>query len=263
MTFLNFNKQDITLVFNLTKNNIKDRYMGSSLGVFWAIINPILFLGLYTFIFGFVFKAKAPGSESTFAYAIFLISGFVPYLSISESMNTTTNSIVSASSMVKNIVFKVECLPIASTLAAAVPFCVGLTFLGFLLLIDGNYPTWHIILLIPIVIIQFSFLSGLGFFLSATSVFIRDIAQIIPTVTIMIVFFTPIFYGKEMFPKILQKVTFLNPFYHITQPYRDILLQHHVPDLKGVAYLLFLTVILNLIGLKFFRRLKGYFTMAL
>lgn len=251
------------MIFNLSKNNIRDRYMGSILGICWAIINPILFLGLYTFIFGFIFKAKVPGSESTFAYAIFLISGFVPYLSISESMNTTTGSVVSASSMVKNIVFKVECLPIASTLTAAVPFCVGLTFLGLLLLIDGNYPTWHIILLIPIIIIQFAFLSGLGFFLSATSVFIRDIAQIIPTVTIMIVFFTPIFYAKEMLPNIVQKITFLNPFYHITQPYRDILLQHQLPDLKGIAYLLVLTVIFNLVGLKFFRRLKGYFTMAL
>jgi lipopolysaccharide transport system permease protein len=260
---LGFNKSDIKMAINLLKLSIRDKYLGSKFGLLWAVVNPVLFLGLYTFIFGFVFKAKVPGSETTFAYAIFFISGFVPYLAISEGMNTTTLSVVGSASMVKNVVFKVECLPIASTLVAAVPFSVGMFFLGILLLIDGNYPTLYIIFLVPVIVLQFALLSGLGFFLSATTVFIRDIAQIIPTVTVVIVFFTPIFYSIDMLPIVVQKVTFLNPFHHIVQAYRDILLQHQLPDWKGILYLTTVTAILNLAGLWYFRRLKGYFTMAL
>lgn len=263
MNFIGFETKDILMIFNLFKMNIRDRYLGSSLGLLWAVINPILFLGLYTFIFGFIFKTRVPGSDSTFAYAIFLISGYVPYLAIAESMGATTSSIVSAGAMVKNIVFKVECLPIASTMIASVPFFVGMVFLEILLIIDGNYPSWHIVFLIPVMILQFAFLVGLAFFLSATTVFMRDIAQIIPTITLLIVFFTPIFYTFEMLPKMVQMMTFLNPFHQITSPYRVILLQHQIPNWKGLIYLAILTIILNVAGLKYFRRLKGYFTMAL
>lgn len=75
---IKFSRKDLHMVVNAFKMNLRDRYMGSALGLFWAIINPLIFLGLYTFIFGFVFKAKVPGSETTLAYSIYLISGFEP-----------------------------------------------------------------------------------------------------------------------------------------------------------------------------------------
>lgn len=263
MTVFSFHRKDVSMIFNLFKMYLRDRYMGSSLGLVWAIINPLLFLGLYTFIFGFIFKAKVPGAETTLSYAIFFICGFVPYLAISESMSTTTTSIIGSASMVKNIVFTVECLPVASALTAMVPLSVGMVFLMLLQLINGSYPTWHIIFLIPVIMLQFAFLIGLGFFLSATTVFIRDIAQIIPTIVLFIVFFTPIFYSPELLPSIVQKLTFFNPFHHIIKPYRDIILSHQLPEWEGIIYMLILTTVINVAGLKYFRRLKGHFVTAL
>lgn len=263
MTLLGFNKQDIFTIFNIFKMNLRDKYLGSLLGRFWAIINPLIFLGIYTFIFGFIFKTKAPGSETTFSFAIWLMSGLIPYLAISEGMNTSSNSVVSGTSLVKNIVFKVECLPIASNIVAMVPFLIGMGFIVILLFIDGNYPTWHAVLLIPVIVLQFTFLVGIGFFLSATAVFIRDISQVIPTVTLIILFFSPIFYHLNSLPKVIQKITFFNPFHQIIQPYRDIIINHKLPDWQGILYIVILSAILNLLGLKYFRRLKGYFTTAL
>lgn len=136
-------------------------------------------------------------------------------------------------------------------------------FLLILLFIDGNHPTWHIVLLLPLIIIQFAFLGGIGLFLAATTVFVRDIMQALSTIIMFLMFFTPIFYTREMMPRIIQKLTFFNPLYQLTQPYRDIILYHRVPDLKGVCYIVVLAVILNVLGLKYFRRLKGYFEMKL
>jgi lipopolysaccharide transport system permease protein len=263
MQLLGFTPADGRLIINLAKMNIRDRYLGSALGLVWAVLNPMMMLGMYTFIFGFVFKARLPGAETTFAYAIWLISGLVPYMAVSEALNSTAGSVVGGAGMVKNVVFKSETLPYAATLTSAVPFTVGMIFLLILLFIDGNYPTWHVVLLVPLIFIQFIFLSGIGLFLAATTVFVRDIIQALSTVIMFLMFFTPIFYTIEMMPRIIQKVTFFNPLYQLTQPYRDIILYHRVPDLKGISYIVILAIVLNIFGLKYFRRLKGYFEMKL
>ena len=144
--FLGFERKDIRLILNMFKMNLKDKYLGSLLGTAWVVIQPLLTLGMYTFIFGFVFKARLPGADTTFAYAIWLISGLVPYLAISESLTNTTNCVITNSSLVKNVIFKTETLPFAASLIAFVPFLVGLIFLFILLLMEKNYPTWHFFL---------------------------------------------------------------------------------------------------------------------
>ena len=263
MLLLGFNAEDIRLIFNLFKMSIRDRYLGSALGLIWAILNPLVMLAMYTFIFGFIFKAKMPGADTTFAYSIWLISGLVPYMAVAEALNVTASSVVSGASMVKNIVFKSETLPYAATLSAAVPFTVGMVFLFILLFIDGNYPTWHVVFVVPLILIQFAFLGGIGLFLAATTVYIRDITQALPTVIMFLMFFTPIFYTRDMLPHFVQKITFFNPLYQMTQPFRDVILYHRLPDLPGLFFLIVMAFFLNLFGLRYFRKLKGYFEMKL
>lgn len=258
-----FDRKDIIMIINLLKMNLKDRYLGSLLGLAWAIVNPLFYLGLYAFVFGFVFKSRAPGADTTFSFAIWLISGYVPYLCISECFSNAAVSIVGCGSIVKNLSIKTECIPIAYSLVSLVPFTIGMIFLFILLIIDRNYPTWHALLILPILLLQMTFLAGIGFFLSATTVFIRDITQAIGNFLMLIVFFSPIFYPLEALPKMIQKISFFNPFYQITQPYRDVLIYHHLPHLKGVLYLALVSIFLFHFGLIYFRRLKGYFTMAL
>ncbi len=260
---LGFRKDDIRLIYNLFKMNIRDRYLGSALGLSWAVLQPTLLLGVYTFVFGFVFKSKIPGSETTLAYVIWMISGFVPYLAFADALNGTANSILGGSGLVKNIVFKSETLPIASTLTSAVPFGVGMFFLLIIITVDGNYPTWHIIALIPVIFLQFAFLAGMAFFLSSTTVFIRDITQALPTAVMLLLFFTPIFYPIDALPNVIRKFTFFNPLFQITHPYREIILYHRLPDWRGLVYMSVLSAVIILAGLKYFRRLKGYFEMKL
>lgn len=260
---LGFNVEDVRLNLNLFRMRIRDRYMGSALGAVWAILHPLLLLGTYTFVFGFVLKSKIPGADTTLAYTIWMISGFVPYLAFSEALNESANSVVGSASLVKNIVFKSETIPVAAVLTAAVPFAVGMLFLVVLLLVDGRGLTWHAVALVPVVCVQFAFLAGAALFLSATTVFIRDIAHILPTLTMLLLFFTPIFYPIEAMPAAIQKLTFWNPLYQMVRPYSDILLSHRLPDWRGLAYLVGLAMLLMVFGLRYFRSLKGYFEMKL
>ena len=79
-----FERRDLRLIVSFAKNNIRDKYLGTTLGGFWGVAQPLLMLAVYTFVFGFVFKARLPGADTTFAYAIWLISGYGPWMSIAE-----------------------------------------------------------------------------------------------------------------------------------------------------------------------------------
>ncbi len=263
MHLLDFERKDLTVIFNLWKMNLKDKYLGSFLGITWAVLQPALYLALYTFVFGYIFRVQGSGEGRALYNLVWMFSGMIPFLVFSEAITTATNSIIMSSALVKNIVFKSETIPIAYSLSAVVPLIVGLFFLVILRVADGQSFTWYILLLIPVIILQFVFLIGLAFFLSATAVFFRDIVQIVPTIMMAFLFFTPIFYSIESMPRFAADLTFFNPLYQMVQPYRDILISHTFPNLYGMAYMCVLSILLVVIGIAYFRRLKGYFEVAL
>ncbi len=263
MRLLGFDVNDIALTYNLWKMGLRDRYLGSYLGLFWAILQPTLLLVLYTFVFGIVLKVQPQGISSPIAYVIWMFSGLIPYFVFNEAISSSANSLISNASLIKNIVFKSETIPIAAVFNAIVPLIVGLIFIFLLLIIDGQMLTWHILLLLPIILLQFIFLIGLGYLLSATAVFFRDIIQLIPTLTMALLFATPIFYPIENMPAIVAKLTFFNPLYQMVQPYRGVIVNHQVPDLFGLLYFGILSLVLLMVGLFYFRKLKGYFEMVL
>ena len=224
-----FERTDGRMIYNLFKLNLKDRYMASTLGGVWAILNPIIMLSIFTFIFGFVYQAKLPGASTTLSYVVWLISGYGPWLAISEGLLNSSNAIVSNTGIVKNMAFKVEILPIASVLVSIVPLLVSLFFLGMIMVFDGNMPTWHAFMVIPVVVIMYFFMFGLGFFLSAVSVFLRDITIVLPNLLMIILFLSPIFYTLESMPRPIRLASTINPFYILTEGFRQPLVYHAIP----------------------------------
>jgi len=192
-----------------------------------------------------------------------LISGYGPWLAISEGITTATSSIVSNHSLVKNLAFKVELLPIAGGLMGVVPLIVAMVFLMILIVVDGRWPELSWLLLVPAVVVQFLLVIGVGFFLSAINVFVRDVSAVLPNVLLLILFFSPIFYPVSAFPSVLQKLAMLNPFYIISEMYREPLLRGTAPSFWSIAYGFLVSLIVFLAGLRAFRRLKPYFDSRL
>jgi lipopolysaccharide transport system permease protein len=260
---IGFNKQDVLLAFNLFKMNIQDRYLGSSLGSFWAIANPIFMLGLYTYVFGFVFKIRLPGSETTLSYVIWLISGYGPWIATTEAIMASAASVVGAAGIVKNMAFKTELLPISAAFAGLISLLVSFCFLVILMIFSGDYPSWHVLWLPCIVVIQFFFIAALGLWLSAINVFIRDLIQVLPNLLTIILFSTPIFYAMDSMPDLIKSISYVNPFHHIADSYRKVLVEHQNPNYLGLVYLIFLSLGIFLSGLAGFRRVKGSFDAVL
>lgn len=260
---LGFNRSDVLLILNFFKMNLRDKYLGTSLGTFWALINPLLMLGIYTYIFGFVFKVKLPGAETTLTYVIWLISGYGPWMALSEATMGATMSVVSGSGIVKNIAFKTEILPIASALTSVVPLAISMVFIVILMTFDGKPVSPYVLTLPLVIILQFMLVIGIGFFFATIHVFVRDFGIALPNALNAIMFLTPIFYPLDSMPRLIQLVSNLNPIYALVEAYRAPLIHGRPPDIAGLLYVFFVAALLCVIGLRVFRRAKGHFNSML
>jgi len=263
LTMFGFDYSDARLLFNLLKMNVRDKYLGSRLGSVWAVANPLLLLLIFTFVFTYVFRLRFPGMETKFSYTIWLVAGYGPWLATTEAIMSATMSVVSAAGLVKNMAFKTEILPIAAALTGLLPLGVCSSFLIVLLFADGNVLSWHALIVVLIAILQFAFIISLGFFLSVITVFIRDFGIALPNILMVVLFMTPIFYPLESLPRIMQIVSYANPFYIISEGYRQTLVHHQMPNMLGLLYLATISSGLGMFGLRIFRRLRGYLEASL
>jgi len=263
MNVIGFDRRDAKMGLGLFRMMLRDRFLGSALGLAWAVANPLLMLGIFTFVFGFVFHSRLPGATTSMSFVLWLISGYAPWLAISEGLTTSALSVAGNSSIIKNLAFKTELLPIASVLTGLVPLGVGLVFLVVLLAAVGGTPSWPW-LFVPLgVLLQFLLLAGLGLILSAVTVFVRDVALALPNVLLLVLFASPIFYPLDAFPAALRPIARANPFYVVTEMYRAPLVDHTLPSLASIAYLAVLSGLAFWAGLAFFRRLKAHFDSRL
>jgi lipopolysaccharide transport system permease protein len=260
---LGLTRRDVRLARNLLAMQVRDRYLGSTLGAAWAIANPLFMLVLYTFIFGFVLKVRLPGAETTFAYSLWLITGFGPWLATVEALTAATHSVVGASGIVKNLAMKTELLPIAATGVGLITLAVCLSFVVVLTVVDGRGVSMTIAWLPMIVAAHFALLAAIGLWLSAANVFVRDLGLALPNLLTIAMFATPIFYPLASLPPMLQRVTHANPFYVLFDAYRAVLLDHGAPSVAGLGYVAVLAAIVGAGGLVIFRRLKGQFSSML
>ena len=252
-------RQDLRLGWNLLVMQVRDRYLGSSLGATWAIANPLFMLLLYTFIFGSVLRIRLPGAETTFAYALWLIAGYGPWLATVEATTASAHSVVNASGIVKNLAIKTEWLPVAATGVGLITLAVCLLFIIALTLVEGRAPGWTLLWLPLVVAVHFGLLAAIGFWLSAATVFVRDLGLALPNLLTIAMFATPIFYPIESLPPILQRLAQINPFYILVRSYRAILLEQAAPSALGLIFVAVLAAVAGGAGLVVFRRLKGQF----
>ena len=176
--------------------NVELRHKGSHLGLIWSFLSPILMLGLYVLVFGYIFKGSfgVLPNETPVDYAMGIFLGLMIFHFVSEVMGTAPGIIVSNPNFVKKVVFPLEILPAATVGGAAFHMLIsfGLALLGILLLA----PTFGFgIFWIPVIFLPLGlFALGLGWLLSAIGVFFRDINQLIQFLSMALMWASGIFY---------------------------------------------------------------------
>src|SRR5436190_9517365 len=125
----------IDLILTLTKRELAARYRGSFLGFLWTLVTPMVMIAIFTIIFAGIFKAKFGVSASPWDYALYLFCGLLPWTAFQESLQLSSTTIVSHANLVKRVVFPLETLPVAQTLAALANQMFGTVALLLALLI--------------------------------------------------------------------------------------------------------------------------------
>jgi len=263
MTLAGFDRRDYGMLMNLFRMTLGDRFLGSSLGIVWAVLSPLLLMGIFLFVFTYVFPSRLPGRDGTLPFIIWLISGYAPWLGLSEGLSSATGSVVSSSGIVKNIAFKSELLPIVGAMLGLVPLTVGLVLIFLLQIFSGESVSLTIVVLPFVILLQLVFVSGIGLFLAALNVFLRDTALALPSILTILLFASPIFYPISAYPEGARQVLIYNPFYVLAELYRAPILHGTLPPVWMVVYITVISAAFFIGGLWWFRRLKSFFDTRL
>jgi lipopolysaccharide transport system permease protein len=247
------------LIRTMVRRDILGRYRGSFAGIFWTVINPLLLMLTYFFVFGIVLRARFPGDESRSGFALNFLAGMLPWLAFSEAAGRAPSVLLEHRNFVKKLVFAVETLPVNLVVAGLVSeFFAVLVFCAFLLAIRGGIPAsvvWLPLLLIP----QILFTAGVSWFLAALGVFARDLGQIIGFLLTLWFFLTPICYPEASVPAAFLPLFSKNPIYVLVRGYRAVFLENHAPQFVPVVNLFILSGAVFVLGHAWFYKLRKSF----
>lgn len=262
-------KGAVWLVLGLALREYRQRYQGSLLGPLWPFLYTCAMVALYSFAFSVVLKVKwdqagisAGGGIADPPFWLVLMAGQMLYFLVAEILLKSPTLITAVPNYVKKIIFPLETLSVVSLLVALVnafiTFAVMLTlswiFVGF---------SWHI-LLAPLVFASLAcWCLGLGWLLGSIGVYFRDLQQVMPLFSQMLLFATPVFYPLSAIPEAYRGYLNFNPLTpHITA-LRDILLWHQLPEFWPLTLTAMAGVLFAVFGYVVFQKLRDSFADVL
>lgn len=246
------------MIFSLIRRDLNGRYKGSALGFLWTFINPLLQLGVYTMVFSVIMRN---GIED---YYLFLFVALIPWIFFSTSLSAGSSCILAQQDMVKKIYFPREVLPIAFVTGQFVNMLLSLLVVFAVLILSGKGLNLIAILCLPIILlVEYILALSVTMLSSAITVYLRDLEYILGIVSMAWQFLTPILYSADQVPDELLWVFNLNPMTPVIIAYRDILYYKKVPELGTLVHAILFGVIVLLIGVITFSKLKRHFVEEL
>ena len=219
------------LIVPLARRKIASRYRGSVLGMLWALLNPLIMLGIYTFIFSVVFQSKWGGAgDNQFEFALFLFSGLILYLVFSECVNEAPSLLVTNKLYIQQLVFPTEVLPWVSLYAALFNLAINWLILMIFYSVVVGLPS-PTVLYMPLIALPIVFITvGAVWFISSIGLYLRDIAHVVGLLTTALLFLSPIFYPASAVPDAFQAYYSMNPFVPILEMSKGALFHGLPPD---------------------------------
>ncbi|MEJ6079953.1 ABC transporter permease [Vibrio sp. 1-Bac 57] len=244
----------------MAKRDLALRYKGSVMGMLWSFVNPLLMLGIYTFVFQHVFKAKW-GVEvaNPIGYAVILFSGLVLHMWFAEVLTRAVSLISSNANFVKKVVFPLEVLPWVVLIASCIQFLAALIVLFAFMLFEGA-EIGPQILLFPLAIFPFSImLIGCAYFFAALGLFIKDLEQFIQSFVTILLFTSTIFFSLQNVPEIIRPFIKINPLTIPVEAFRDFVLFDGLSAVSDLFVFTFLSFVFACFSYYMFKKLRPLF----
>lgn len=241
---------------------IQSRYIGTLGGLLWSIIQPLMMILVYWFVFSVGFKVQPAGGVP---FIVVFLCGLIPWSMFSEAITTGTNAISANAHLVTKTVFPTEILPIVYIVASLITHTIMLGIFIVVMWFNKISLSFYNLQFLYYLFGLSVFSLGLGWFLSAINVFYKDVAHIVGVILNMWFWFTPIVWILDMIPPKFQYIIKLNPMFYIVDGYKSSFI-YHLPFWRSPKEMVYFWVVCALVfvaGAFTFRKLKPEFAEVL
>jgi lipopolysaccharide transport system permease protein len=243
------------LIYFLTWRDLKVRYKQTALGAGWAVLQPVLSMIVFTIFFGQLLNVPSEGVP----YPIFSYAALLPWGVFAKALNDTGRSLVSNRAMLTKIYFPRMVIPLASVFSSLADFLIAFVVMLGLMYYYQIAPTSNIWTLPLFLLLAVITALGVGLWLSAMNVLYRDIGYMIPYITQLWFYLTPIVYPASKVPEQWQFFYALNPMIGVVEGFRWALLGTADAPSPMIAVSAFISMALFVSGMFYFRRMERTF----
>jgi len=244
------------LVVSMTRRQYQLRYRQSAVGFGWALIPPLLTLGMATLVFGGIANIELPPGVP---YPIFAFAALVPWTFFASAASTTVSSITGSPGIVTRLAFPRAVLPLSMIGTAFFDFAIAAVAYAVFALVTGfgipSSVVWAPLLLAILIVIT----TGFGFLMAALNTFARDIRLFVPLLMQLWLFLTPVMYPLDAVPADLRWIYVLNPMTGIIVAFRDVLVFGVTPDLTLLAWSIGGALVTFVLGVWYFANTEHRF----
>jgi lipopolysaccharide transport system permease protein len=241
------------LIQALVVRDLKARYRGSLLGFFWTFLNPILLMATYTLVFSVYMRVEVEH------YAVFLMTGLLPWLWFSSSLQMGAKSVLDGGELLKKVFFPPQVLPAVTVLTNFANFLLSLPLLFGFLLLFGVRVGGTLVALLPLMVIQLVLTYGLTLIVAAMTVRYRDVAQLLTNFLMVWFFVSPVLYPANLVPPEFAALLTVNPVAPLLMGYQSILLHNAYPLWRPVGVAVGAAVGAMMLGMLVFNRFRWTF----
>jgi len=244
------------LFYFLSWRDILVRYKQTVIGIAWSILRPIITMIIFTIVFGRL--AKLPSTDAP--YPILVFTALLPWLFFSSALSESSNSLIGNANMISKIYFPRMILPSSAVIVALIDFFISFLILGIIMLWYRFIPSWKIMFIPLFLLLALIFSLGAGFLLSALNVKYRDFKYIVPFIIQFGLYVSPVGFSTDVIPTKWRFLYSLNPMVGVIDGFRWSIIGKGVEFyIPGFLLSIFLTIILFMVGIIYFRKTEKTF----
>lgn len=246
-------KRTFEVILLLVQRDFRGRYKHTHVGMLWAVLNPLMYLLIFYFVFQIVLKVQVPH------YASFVFTGILSWNWFQSALVQSTGSISFNPGLVTQPGFPVAALPVSATGTQFLNLLLSVPILAVLLALEGAPFTLSYVFLPIIVAVQFALTLAIAYLLAALNVRYRDVEHILPILLQLGYFITPIFYTVDRVDPAYRWAFTINPMFHVVHAYRTVILEGRNPEMVPLFALALFSLLLLAFAFSHFEKAKFQF----